>query len=114
MGNKNGKKEPKFLGETETIDLGNKKIGEKFSIYIRTNNSCGEGYHVINLDEFKKYLEFAEYSGQPLGEIHKMGASTSNSLSFKGIKTGTTCIKIEKTSITRSDKMEIYKVNIIE
>ena len=114
MGNKNGKKEPKFHGETETIDLGTKKIGEEFSIYIRTNDSCGEWYRVINENEFKEYIEYVHHNSQYHGMLDQIGASTSNNLYFKGIKIGNTCIKIYKTFQGCVEKLEIYKICIIE
>ena len=109
-----GGKESKFYTKSQTINLGKKKLGEIFSIGISTNSSIGTGYRIINEKEYEKYLEYVDSDSKYNGADGVCGASTSNSISFKGIKTGSTCIKFQFTFRGRNEGIETYKVKIIK
>ena len=89
MGGKESK-EKKFYTKSQTINLGKKKLGEVFDIDITTNSSIGTGYRIINENEYKEYLEYVGSSSKYEGKDGECGADSSNSISFKGIKTGST------------------------
>ena len=111
MGGKESK-EKKFYTKSQTINLGKKKLGEVFDIDITTNSSIGTGYRIINENEYKEYLEYVGSSSKYEGKDGECGADSSNSISFKGIKTGSTCIKFQFTFRGRNEGIETYKVKI--